>query len=643
MKTRKDCFFGLHFDFHAMKGDSIGSVIDTETIEKMLDATCPDMIQVDSKGHPGISSYATEAGYHPEKMNMDVLKVWRELTAKRGIRLYAHHSGLFDFHQAEAHPDWVSLDENGSPNGLNENHGGFVSPFSPYVDEVLIPQLKEIAGTYKADGVWVDGESWGVFADYSPWAKKAWFEKTGKEAPKSTENGYEDYREFCREGFRKYVAHYIKEVKADYPDFEITSNWMYSHFTPEKRTVPIDFISGDYDCDNSVNYARDTGRCIVAQNHVWDLMAWGQNAKPLTWITRNRCTKEAPQLCQEAAVVLALGGGFQFFNILYGTGGLVQEWAIDGWAEVANFCHCRREYCFQAESIAEIGIIYPEYYGKNTLFTGGAFKNLRAWVSMIQDAGFSCDVINESSPELLSRHKVIVLPGADIYNPNTIKLITEFADNGGIVIVDGGVELSADISGTTFKKPVRRLVFPDCDGRLTCLETNYFEPALSTASPLIYCYKENYFREEEKYIACTVNQYGKGKILSMCFDISTVYNDNITYALKQFTKKLFRESGYQPFVSVTGSDYADVTLMQKDGKVMINIINKAGEHNAVGVRTFNEIPKIGPLEIHIRSDKMPKSVIRRPENIKLDMMANKNGYTYKIDSLHIHSVIEVEL
>ena len=115
MKTRKDCYFGLHFDFHAMDGEEIGSIVDIESIEKMLDRTKPDMIQVDSKGHPGISSYKTKAGVHPEVMHIDTLKLWRELTEKRGIRLYAHHSGLFDISQSRLHPDWQSLDSTGTP------------------------------------------------------------------------------------------------------------------------------------------------------------------------------------------------------------------------------------------------------------------------------------------------------------------------------------------------------------------------------------------------------------------------------------------------------------------------------------------------------------------------------------------------
>lgn len=642
MKTRKDCFFGLHFDFHAMEGEAIGSIIDIESIEKMLDATKPDMIQVDTKGHPGISSYMTKAGVHAEVMHMDTLKVWRELTAKRGIRLYAHHSGLFDISQSKLHPEWRSLKADGEANGGWEN-GGYMSVFSPYVDEVLIPQIKEIAGIYKADGVWVDGDEWGAHIDYSPWAKNAWLKETGKDAPLPEEEGYDDYVEFCREGFRRYVAHYIAVVKAEFPHFEITSNWMYSHAMPEKRTVPIDFISGDYSSANSVRSARDLGRCIVNQDITWDLMAWGQNAKPESWLTRDRCTKEPEQLCQEAAVILALGGGFQFFNILYGTGGIVQRWAIDGWAEVAKFCRARQKYCFNAKSIADIGVIYPKYYAKNRLFTGAAFTRLRSFVSMLADAGFSCDVVNEADIKGLERYKVLLLPSAEKYDSETMEILAEFAKNGGTVIADGGVSFGPEISGATFAEPVTKLVFPDCGGRLSSLETSYYEPTLLTAIPLIDCYDGNYFYEKEKHIGCVLNHYGSGKVVSLCFDLASVYRDNINYALKQFTKKLLRESGYKAFISVTGSDYADLTLTEKNGKIMANVINTAGEHHAVGVRTFGEVPKIGPLDIHIRCENEPKRIMLRPENKKLRLISTDDGFTYRIPSLHIHSIVEIEL
>lgn len=642
-KTRKDCYFGLHFDFHAMEGEEIGSIIDIESIEKMLDATKPDMIQVDTKGHVGISSYMTRAGVHADVMNMDVLKVWRELTAKRGIRLYTHHSGLFDQSQSRLHPDWQSLTAEGVPNGNKPDFRGFMSPFSPYVDEVLIPQLKEIAGEYHADGAWIDGDEWGMFVDYSPYAKEAYKKECGKDAPLPDEDGYLDYVEFCREGFRRYVAHYIAEVKKDFPDFEITSNWMYTHTMPEKRSVDIDFISGDYDCTDSVNSARELARCIMPQEMTWDLMAWGQTVpRPVTWATRNRCTKEATQLCQEAAVVLALGGGFQFFNILYGTGGMVQRWSIDSWREVADFCHARRDFCFGGKSIADIAVLYAKCYNDAPIFTGSAFKNTASFVKMLQDAGFSCDVMNEADMKNIDKYKLVVVPRAKKYEEKTLECLKNFARLGGTLIVDGGVDMGK-ASGASFKAAEKRLVFPDCGNMLTCLDTDYFTPELSGAKVLEYAFDGNYFYEKEERAGAIVNEYGKGKIVSLCFDLSTVYKYNVTYALKQFTKKLLADAGYLAKISVTGSEYADLSLMTKNGKIYAHIVNMAGSHDNSDIRAFREIPKIGPLYVTVRTESEPKRVTALPEGEPLALVSSEDGFIYKLPILEIHSAVEIEL
>jgi hypothetical protein len=187
-KSRKECFFGLHFDFHAMPGETVGSIIDVASIEEMLDATRPDMVQVDSKGHPGISSYMTAVGTQADGMKMDVLRTWREVTAKRGIRLYAHHSGLFDGMATALHPEWRCVNAEGVP------LEGAVSAFSPYADELLIPQLLEIAA-YGVDGAWIDGDEWRAFVDYSDYAKAAYTKETGKtHAPLPGEDGYATLR-----------------------------------------------------------------------------------------------------------------------------------------------------------------------------------------------------------------------------------------------------------------------------------------------------------------------------------------------------------------------------------------------------------------------------------------------------------------
>ena len=60
---RKDCFFGLHFDFHAnAETPDIGADFDESTVERIAREVKPDFIQCDTKGHPGFSSYPTKKG-----------------------------------------------------------------------------------------------------------------------------------------------------------------------------------------------------------------------------------------------------------------------------------------------------------------------------------------------------------------------------------------------------------------------------------------------------------------------------------------------------------------------------------------------------------------------------------------------------
>jgi hypothetical protein len=153
-KKRSESFFGIHFDFHAMPEQTVCEEYRPELIARLLDEAKPDFVQCDTKGHAGLSSYPTDIGNRASTYREDPLAMWRKLTAQRDIALYAHHSGLYDRKVAEQHPDWAVVDEDGN---VSEE---YLSPFSPYAEEFLIPQIKEMYDRYGIDGVWVDGECW---------------------------------------------------------------------------------------------------------------------------------------------------------------------------------------------------------------------------------------------------------------------------------------------------------------------------------------------------------------------------------------------------------------------------------------------------------------------------------------------------
>ncbi|MFW5877480.1 MAG: hypothetical protein ACOCUP_00060, partial [bacterium] len=80
-KDREDCYFGIHFDLHVREAnDQVGKSLTNEMIDTFLMHVQPDFVQIDCKGHPGISSYPTDIGFRAEKYIKDPMKIWREET-----------------------------------------------------------------------------------------------------------------------------------------------------------------------------------------------------------------------------------------------------------------------------------------------------------------------------------------------------------------------------------------------------------------------------------------------------------------------------------------------------------------------------------------------------------------------------------
>ena len=145
-------FWGLHFDFHAINSIEVGTRTVPCDIEEYILAAKPDFIQCDSKGHEGNSSYPTKVGKPADLMQGDNLRIWRDVTKKYNLPLYVHYSGVFDQEYVKANPSEGQMTRDGRLTGK-------VSLFGNYLDDCMIPQLKEFSDEY---GILVDGLLYGA-------------------------------------------------------------------------------------------------------------------------------------------------------------------------------------------------------------------------------------------------------------------------------------------------------------------------------------------------------------------------------------------------------------------------------------------------------------------------------------------------
>jgi hypothetical protein len=640
---RSDSFFGLHFDFHANKNDStIGKTLTAKMIDSLLTMVQPDYIQVDCKGHPGISSYPTKVGNAAPGFVKDPLKIWREVTRKHKVALYVHYSGVWDDASAEKHPDWMALNSDG------KRIGGRMSVKGPYVDSLLIPQFKELIDQYDIDGCWVDGECWALQPDYSPEMLNAFRAETGiQQIPKSfSEPGGYEFNEFNRKAFRQYVAHYTDELHRYKPEFQVTSNWAFSSHMPEPVDIDIDFISGDFSHVNSVYSGFFESRCIAPQGKPWDLMAW---SFAYNFNTGVPITKSASQLKQLAATVISMGGGYQVY-FQQNRDASPQPWQFGLMKEVAGFCRERQPFCQNAKPVPQVALLYSSENFKK--FTRGIYPNssvnepLRGMLNMLLNGQNAVEILMEHHLKgRMHEYPLIVIPEC-LYLTDDFKAeLLEYVGNGGNLLVVGAKAtglfvkpLNVEFSDTA-SVSTQFLAF----GQEMAGINTLFQPVelKEGASACGFRYPVSDLRFPPSP-AASITSYGKGKIAGVYLDISRKYNETANPVYRNFVNSIARELFPEPVAEVKGSANVVVTVNRLDEKLAVNLINISGDHSNEKVARYDEIPAIGPLSVKIRTKKAPRKLMLQPENFALDFSFSNGMVETSLEQLGIYSVIVLD-
>ena len=587
---RADSFFGVHMDFHAGADcTEVGKNTTAEMINTIIDKVQPDYLQCDCKGHAGYSSYPTKVGNPAPGFIGDPLQVWRDTTAKRGVSLYMHYSGVWDARAVELHPEWAAID------GAGNRNPNMTSVFGPYVEQLLIPQLRELAGVYEVDGIWVDGECWATMPDYGERAVKLFKEQTGIEnVPRGPgDPNWFQWMQFHREAFRKYMRHYTAEVRTTNPEFQVCSNWAFTDHMPEAVSVPVDFLSGDYSPQDSVNSARYSGRSLVHQGVAWDLMAWSFSLTP-------RAQKTAVQLKREAAVILALGGGFQAY-FTQNRDGSVRLGEMDVMGEVAKFSRERQPFCHHSVQIPQIALLNSTaafQHNSPGLFARYEECNkARGVLQCLLEGQNSVDLVGEHTlNRSMSRFPLIVVPEWSYLDPSFRDDLVEYAKDGGALLLIGENTVPMFLEATGLKT------------------------------------------SDESEVA--IHEFGKGKIAL----IPQAVGLNYAATQSEQTRKLINETARKlfpnPIVEVSGSPWVDVSVSDLRGTLTVHLVNSSGNHRDTPI--IETIDPVGPLKISIRTETKPQKITLQPAGIDCPFTYEDGKASLQVDKVEIYDILEVK-
>ncbi len=639
---RKDAFFGVHFDLHPNAQDTVlGVDVSEEMAAAVLDRVRPDYVQYDCKGHAGYAGYPTMVGWASPGVVKDSLAVWRKVTNDRGIGLYIHYSGVWDTKAVTEHPEWARIDAQGKPDPDK------TSVFGPYVDKLLIPQLKEAMTAYDLDGAWVDGDCWAAEFDYSPAALAAWRKQTGfTGAPKSAADPHwTEWKMFHRRAFEDYVARWVDALHAFNPSLQLTSNWMYTSFIPKPVTVKLDFLSGDYSPGMSVDRARYEARYLASTGQPWDLLSWGfDRGKDESW-----SVKTPVQLMQEAAVVLMQGGGFQVYHTPTRSG-YISPPIIEQLGAVADFCRARQALSHKSRTVPQVAVLNSETSLWETMdrlyMPTRELDALEGALNALLELHYSVDVLAEFQlGPRLEEFPLVVIPDAHKLSPEFKEAVLRYVEGGGSLLLIGARAarlFESQLGVTMAAEPEEAPMELATPAGPVSVPGAWPQVSLTTGQAVGFRYPTRDFRGEGQ-VAATIASLGKGRIAAVYGPVALGFLRGHHPGIRRFLGDLAGRLFDDPAVSVEAPPTVDLALRRAaDGRLALHLLNRTGFPVPDRYNFTDFLPAVGPIKVLLRVESRPKSVLWMPEGRPLKWSWKDGRLKAEIPTVHIHGVLVVE-
>ncbi len=146
-----------HPDFHIPADVDVGEGFDGLAYARRLKDSGVDAVVFFGKCHYGHSYYYTEVGNRHPRLKMDMLAEVVRGCREADVGIGVYFSVFLDSVAMEKHPDWrLRATRPGVDAGFDSGRYLPVCVNSPYLDELFIPQAREVAANYDVDEIFFD-------------------------------------------------------------------------------------------------------------------------------------------------------------------------------------------------------------------------------------------------------------------------------------------------------------------------------------------------------------------------------------------------------------------------------------------------------------------------------------------------------
>jgi hypothetical protein len=609
----------------------------------------------------------------------DLPRFFREVTRESGTKLFLYWSGLEDGVAAGRHPDWCLLGSDGKPTRFFSNilpanvPAAGMCPQSPFFDEWVSVQLREVFAISDPDGMWVDG-TW-MPPCYCPRCVGRYRKETGfkGEIPSGVDrNGRaggevpEDvvaWNRYWAKVLYEYRTRFLKLVKSLKPAFLCS----FGNITVRKEfREDRDWCSGDwYSPDNHRLQQSIAMRRYTTTGLAYE--AWLCDTQMLHALTNFRArTKSLSRMLQEGAGLLANGGQWTYWTFPMPNGALVPSRMRQA-KKAAEFARQRADVFLHNQSARWTTILDME--PKNTWWSDSLWGAGKALVQLHR----SPDLMEESNLRDDMPYDLVVVPEQPVITPQTVAKLEAFVRRGGKLLSTGvsimppemqkllGVQLiqrgAADDGHVFLKSGDSAGVYAPWD-KLELREATELYPlylSWDETNPWMKAFPANWAitglvdeenPEKAGFPAATVRKLGKGMAMHIPTDFFMTYWKFGNLDMLAWMREIFDYLQPEPLFRTDAFSYVEVVLRQKRDTLLVHLVNGSAGRDLSHVHTedlwVDEIPPLGPITCWLRCAGRPGKVTWEPGGIPAHETWLNGELKAVLPRLDIHTCMKVE-
>lgn len=649
----------IHLDFHTSEFISgVGKDFSRENFQKALKLGNVNSINVFAKCHHSWCYFPTKIGRMHPSLEFDLLGEMIEAAHDIGVRAPVYITVGWSSNDAEAHPEWVVKNKDGSMfitrGDLNGKPHESRPPFSwkhlcpsGGYDQHIYDLTREICEKYDVDGLWYD-------INFKPYSG-CWCESCIKGMK---ENGYDpsvtdDALMYHRLKWQKFMTECTKILHEKHKDATIFFNgggaepympeWHAWQTHYEMEDLPTTW--GGYDkMPPRAKFFSQYGKDYLGMTGKFHT-AWGEFGG----------FKSSDAMKYECAAMLSYGARCCIGDQLHPSGAMdLETYRLIG--KAYEYVEKIEQWCFDVESTAKLGIIYSKVHASD-----------EGLVKMLLETQTDFDVVHVDRS--FDRFDCLILPDSVLLDDELAVKLNSYIKSGGSLLLTGqsGLDKSAQRFMIDVGANYQGISLYECD----YLHVSEKLSENMVTSPLL-CYNPAYkvHVKDAEILAAIKEPYFNRTYAHYCSHQNTpnklenaeypaaIKKGNIVYLSHPICKMYYTYGCLfhrQYFINALRLIYPNAILkvkMQSSGRV--NLLKQPAENRYIlhllyatpiqrGITlVIEDIPTIYNVPVEITIPEKIKRAYLAPQNADIVFKQENGVLTLNIPEVNCHQILVLD-